>query len=94
MPNSRNRLAPPKVTMALIRPRSSRCKLSDDVPCFTEIFVDTYLPPITAKAVQHECPTIVPSVTRYTFYFSLRECQVSFLGGELTCAAPKAIVAI
>ena len=41
--------------------------MGQGVPCLTDIFVETYRPPSTASAVQHECPMTVPNATTYTF---------------------------
>lgn len=39
-----------------------------DLPCLTDILVDRYRPPITARDVHAPCPITVPNDTRYTFY--------------------------
>jgi hypothetical protein len=68
IPNNRKRNEPPKVTIGNQGWLASEgIRGYPKVPCLTDIFVDRYLPPTTAKAVQHPCPTTVPRVTRYTF---------------------------
>lgn len=54
-PNMRNNTAPPKVTATYSISNEKRVsKDTRNAPCLTDIFVDTYLPPITANAVHIE----------------------------------------